>query len=190
MTAFFTYLNKAMVRHDFLFNGEDSIMYKGEMCKVQALTNASYARVMGVHINALINLTDYMKLKTNITITKGSEKGNIPLRHAAPFFGSTHILLKIKSFNADIYSVYNGAKKFDEMPPSETDKPYIYAKDENGNPWSPGWATLNIKLSYDFMKVATLNAGIENIFDNRYRPYSSGIAAPGRNIVISMRVNI
>ncbi|HUX97543.1 MAG TPA: TonB-dependent receptor [Bacteroidales bacterium] len=190
MTAFFTYLNKAMVRHDFLFNGEDSIMYKGELCKVQALTNTSYARVAGAHMNAIVNITDYLKLKSNITITKGTEKGDIPLRHAAPLFGSTHLILKIKSFNADIYSVYNGSKKFDEMPPSETDKPYIYAKDENGNPWSPGWATLNLKLSYDIMKVAIINAGIENIIDNRYRPYSSGIAAPGRNIVLSLRVII
>ena len=190
ITAFFTYLNKAMVRHDFLFNGEDSILYKGEMCKVQALTNTSYAKVTGVHMNALVNLTDYLKFKSNMTITRGTEKGDIPLRHEAPLFGSTHLLLKIKSINADLYSVYNGSKKYVDMPPSETDKPYIYAKDENGNPWSPGWATLNFKLSYEFMKVAIINAGIENILDNRYRPYSSGITAPGRNFVLSLRVII
>ena len=190
ITAFFTYLNKAMVRHDFLFNGEDSIIFKGEMCKVQALTNASYASVTGAHMSALVNITDYLKLKSNMTITRGTEKGGIPLRHAAPLFGSTHLLIKIKSFNADIYSVYNGSKQFDNMPSSEIDKPYIYAKDENGNPWSPGWATMNFKLSYDIMKIAIINAGIENILDNRYRPYSSGIAAPGRNFVISLRVII
>jgi hemoglobin/transferrin/lactoferrin receptor protein len=76
------------------------------------------------------------------------------------------------------------------MPPSETDKPYMYAKDENGNPWSPGWITFNLKLSYDILKWAVVNAGIENILDNRYRPYSSGIVAPGRNLVISLRVII
>jgi hemoglobin/transferrin/lactoferrin receptor protein len=190
MTAFFTYLNNAMIRHDFTFNGEDSIMHKGEMCKVQAITNASYAKVTGVHINLLANLTDFLKLKSNITITKGLEKGNIPLRHAAPVFGSTHIVLKLDSFNADLYSVYNGPKRYEDMPPSETDKPYMYAKDENGNPWSPGWITFNLKISYDILKWAAVNAGIENIFDNRYRPYSSGIVAPGRNFVISLRVII
>lgn len=190
MTAFFTYLNNAMIRHDFTFKGQDSIIFKGEMSKVQALTNASYAKVTGAHINALVNITDFLKLKSNITITKGLEKGNIPLRHAAPLFGSTHILLKLDSFNADLYSVYNGPKRYEDMPPSETDKAYLYAKDENGNPWSPGWITFNLKLSYDIMKYAVINAGIENILDNRYRPYSSGIAAPGRNLVISLRVII
>jgi len=190
MTAFFTYLDNAMIRHDYTFNGEDSIMYNGEMCKVQALTNASYAKVMGAHINLLANLTDFLKLKSNITLTKGLEKGDIPLRHAAPVFGSTHIVLKLDSFNADLYSVYNGPKRYEDMPPSETDKPSMYAKDENGNPWSPGWITFNLKISYDILKWAAVNAGIENIFDNRYRPYSSGIVAPGRNFVISLRVII
>lgn len=190
MTAFFTYLNNAMIRHDFTFNGEDSIIYNGEMCRVQAITNTSNAKVTGAHINLLANLTEFLKLKSNITLTKGLEKGNIPLRHAAPLFGSTHIVLKLDSFNADLYSVYNGPKKYEDMSPSETDKPYMYAKDENGNPWSPGWITFNLKLSYDVLKWAVVNAGIENIFDNRYRPYSSGIAAPGRNLVISLRVII
>ena len=189
-TAFFTYLNKAMVRHDFQFNGEDSIIFKGELCKVQALTNASYAKVAGTHINILVNITDYLKLKSKLTLTRGTEKGNIPLRHSAPLFGSTHITLKIKSLSADIYSAYNGSKKYDDMPPSEIDKSYLYAKDDNGNPWSPGWATLNFKLSYDINKAGSINAGVENILDNRYRPYSSGIAAPGRNFIISLRVII
>ncbi|MBK7134569.1 MAG: TonB-dependent receptor [Bacteroidales bacterium] len=98
MTAFLTFLNNAMIRHDFTFNGEDSIIYNGEMCKVQAITNASYAKVAGAHINLLANLTDFLKLKSNITITKGLEKGNIPLRHAAPLLVQP-ILYKLSSFN-------------------------------------------------------------------------------------------
>jgi hemoglobin/transferrin/lactoferrin receptor protein len=33
----------------------------------------------------------------------------------------------------------------------------------------------------------SLGAGIENITDRRYRPYSSGISGPGRNFVLSLR---
>lgn len=190
ITAFFTYLNNAMIRHDFIFNGQDSISFNGEMSRVQAITNASYAKVTGTHLGILGNITDFLKFKSNLTITKGLEKGNIPLRHAAPLFGSTHIVLKIKSFNADLYSVYNGAKRYEDMPPSETDKPYMYAMDKNGKPWSPGWVTYNLKLSYDISEWAVINAGIENILDNRYRPYASGISAPGRNLVLSLRVII
>ena len=190
VTAFYTWLDNAMTRHDFLFNGEDSIMYKDVLSKVQAITNASYAHVYGFHFNLLANITDYLSIRSALNITEGREKGDIPLRHAAPLFGSTHLICRLTLFTADLYSSYNGRRKFEDMPPSETDKPYLYAKDESDNPWSPGWFTLNFKASYNFMKWATVNAGVENILDFRYRPYSSGIVAPGRNFIISLRVII
>jgi hemoglobin/transferrin/lactoferrin receptor protein len=188
ITGFYTWLNNAMIRHDFLFNGEDSIIYKGVLSKVQAITNATFARVYGFHINLQANITGFLLVSSALNITKGKEKGDIPLRHAAPLFGSTHIIYKSSRLSADLYSSYNGSRKFEDMPPSEIDKPYLYATDENGNPWSPGWFTLNLKVSYNLLKWAVINGGLENILNYRYRPYSSGIVAPGRNFIISLRV--
>ena len=74
------------------------------------------------------------------------------------------------------------------MAPSELEKPYLYATDDNGNPWSPGWFTLNFKFMYEILNKIEVTAGVENILDLRYRPYSSGIAAPGRNLITSLRV--
>jgi hemoglobin/transferrin/lactoferrin receptor protein len=190
ITGFHTWLRNAMVRHDFLFNGEDSIIYKGVLSKVQAITNATYARVYGVNINLQANITESLSLRSTLNITKGEEEGGIPLRHAAPVFGSTHLVYKTAQLTADLYSGYNGSRKFEDMPPTEIEKPYMYAKDKNGNPWSPGWFTFNFKISYNLLKWAVLNGGVENILDYRYRPYSSGIVAPGRNYIISMRVII
>jgi hemoglobin/transferrin/lactoferrin receptor protein len=190
ITGFYTLLNNAMIRHDFLFNGNDSIMYKGVLSKVQAITNATYARVYGIHINLQANISESLSIKSALNVTEGSEKGDIPLRHAAPVFGSTHLIYKSSQLTADLYSSYNGSRKFEKMPPTEIDKPYLYATDKNGKPWSPGWFTINFKVSYNIMKWAIINGGVENILDYRYRPYSSGIVAPGRNFIISMRVTI
>ncbi|MEI8224443.1 MAG: TonB-dependent receptor [Bacteroidota bacterium] len=189
-TAFHTWLTNAMIRHDFLFDGHDSIMYGGELSKVEAITNAGSARVYGFHIIMQANITDNLSLKTIINITEGKEKNGVPLRHAAPVFGSTHLTYERSKLKADFYSSYNGPKKFEKMPPSEIEKPYMYATDENGNPWSPGWVTLNFKFSYSFFNRIMVNTGVENILDVRYRPYSSGIVAPGRNFIISLRVII
>jgi hemoglobin/transferrin/lactoferrin receptor protein len=190
ITGFYTLLNNAMIRHDFLFNGNDSIIYKGVLSKVQAITNATYARVYGIHINLQANISESLSIKSALNVTEGSEKGDIPLRHAAPVFGSTHLIYKSSQLTADLYSSYNGSRKFEKMPPTEIDKPYLYATDKNGKPWSPGWFTINFKVSYNIMKWAIINGGVENILDYRYRPYSSGIVAPGRNFIISMRVTI
>ena len=65
----------------------------------------------------------------------------------------------------------------------------MYATDQNGNPWSPGWYTLNLKSKYRFNSHLAVSAGLENITDQRYRPYSSGLTAAGRNLVLGLRVD-
>ncbi|HMO40105.1 MAG TPA: TonB-dependent receptor, partial [Saprospiraceae bacterium] len=38
-----------------------------------------------------------------------------------------------------------------------------------------------------FNPALQLNVGVENLTDLRYRPYSSGITAPGRNLILALR---
>jgi hemoglobin/transferrin/lactoferrin receptor protein len=190
ITGFCTWLKNAMVRDDYTFNGEDSIMYGGEMSKVEAVVNASYAIAYGMDIGLRANVVHNFYIQSSLNITEGFEKGGIPLRHATPLFGSTHLVYESAIIKTDLFAVYNGAKRYDDMPPSEISKPYMYATDDNGNPWSPGWITLNFKISAKLLKWAMLNIGIENIFDQRYRPYASGIVSPGRNFIISLRISV
>ncbi|MBS1233626.1 MAG: TonB-dependent receptor, partial [Bacteroidetes bacterium] len=63
-----------------------------------------------------------------------------------------------------------------------------YAKDENNNPFVPGWFTLNLKAAWYLNKAIALNAGVENITDRLYRPYASGISAPGRNFILAIKL--
>ncbi|MDZ7739105.1 MAG: TonB-dependent receptor [Bacteroidales bacterium] len=114
----------------------------------------------------------------------------MPFRHVPPTYGSTHIIYENKEVKIDLYAVYNGEMSYEDMAPSEISKTHMYASDENGNPYSPAWYTFNMKASYQIGNAVIINAGIENILDHRYRPYASGIAAPGRNLVIALRLKI
>lgn len=93
-------------------------------------------------------------------------------------------------FIGELYANYNGAIPYDRLAPSERDKAYLYADDGEGNPYAPAWWTLNFKASYRIIEQLTIDLGIENILSQRYRPYSSGIAAPGRNLIIAVRANL
>lgn len=188
VNGFFTWLDNAMVRRDFLFNGDDTIIYRDTPSKVESVVNAGSAVVYGVQISLQANLARDLRLRSTLNITEGKDQDNIPLRHVAPFFGATHLTYERSRLKADLYTNYNGRKPFEKMAPSEAEKPYMYALDDNGNPFSPGWATINFKMSYNLGSWGTLNAGVENIFDKGYRPYSSGIVAPGRNFIFSLRV--
>lgn len=61
--------------------------------------------------------------------------------------------------------------------------------DRNGNPFSPDWYSLNLKGNYRITPAFTLSLGWENITNQRYRPYSSGIVAAGSNLVASLRAS-
>jgi len=51
----------------------------------------------------------------------------------------------------------------------------------------PNWFTLNIRLGANLTKNLRLNVACENITDNAYRNFASGINAPGRNVILSLR---
>jgi len=189
ITGFYTYLTNAMVRRDFTFNGQDSILYDGEMSKVLAIVNADKASIYGLNASANVQLPFKLNLESIINYTYGEDQDGIPLRHVAPLFGSTRLNYEQKDLQISLYANYNGEIAYEDMAPSEQGKIHIYATDKNGNPYSPSWWTLNVKGSYQFKNWGTLNMGIENLFDVRYRPYSSGIVAPGRNFIVGVRLN-
>ena len=85
---------------------------------------------------------------------------------------------------------YNGEMSHDELSFSERSKTHIYAINENGQTYSPRWYTLSLMTNYEFNKNILLRIGIENMLDAQYRPYSSGIVAPGRGVFIGLRGSI
>ena len=190
LTGFYTLLRNAMVRRDFAFNQQDSIMYDGLLSKVQAVVNASSATLYGLNLSLDAEIQNHLSFKTNLSYTFGQDVDNIPLQHIAPLFGSSHIIYNNQILHVDLYANYNGEKPFDKLAPSEQSKTYMYAVDNNGNPYSPTWFTLNLKTSYKWKTHFIIFAGIENMLDHRYRPYSSGIVSPGRNFTISLKYTI
>lgn len=88
-----------------------------------------------------------------------------------------------------LYSMYMAERTHEDLPFGEKTKDELYTKDADGNTWAPAWNTLNFKAEYLLSQTFTISSGIENLTDKRYRPYSSGISAPGRNFVFSVRAN-
>lgn len=188
--GFYTRLNNAMVRRNFTLNGQDSIMYDGTLSKVEALVNADAADVYGGSVAFEYIFTQHLRTKHDITFTKGKDSDGYPVRHAPPTFGSSHLIFENHRWFADLYVIYNGKIAYEDLAPSEQDKPYMYATDENGNPFSPAWWTLNLKGNFEVTKHFRLSGGIENILDQGYRPYSSGVVSPGINFIISAQLTI
>lgn len=189
LTAYYSLLDQAMVRRNFTFNGQDSIIYDGENSKVEALVNTNKAYIYGFQTEFLTKINQHWSIKLFFNYMKGKDSDNMPIRHISPMFGSAQLSFKNKHFKAILYGVFNGEISNDNLATSEQKKTYMYAKDSKGKPYSPAWATLNFKCHYYINSHFSLSGGIENIFDKAYRPYSSGIVAPGRNFILSFKAH-
>ncbi|MGM0580256.1 MAG: TonB-dependent receptor [Bacteroidota bacterium] len=189
-TAYYTILNNAMVRRNSQLNGQDSIIFDGERSQVQSIQNAAIANVYGVQAGMEMKFPGGINLSSDINYQIGEEElddGSVsPSRHAPPLFGTTRLNFKSGDWNVQFYANFQAERPHSELAVEERRKTEIYALDKNGNTYAPAWYTLNFKMSYQLWDDLSLNAGVENITDQRYRPYSSGMSAPGSNYVFSL----
>jgi len=193
LTGYYTILNNALVRRDYTLNGMDSIMYDGELSQVQAIQNAAVAHVYGLQAGLEVKLPSGLEFSSDLNYQKGKEElddgTTSPSRHAPPLFGVSRLTFRSGRLKIQFYAVYNGKRPYKEMPEEEKGKNYMYAADANGNPYSPAWYTLNFKAICQLTGHLSISAGLENLTDQRYRPYSSGIAAAGRNFILLLGAN-
>ncbi|MEA5109835.1 Vitamin B12 transporter BtuB [bioreactor metagenome] len=194
LSLYYTLLTDALARRDFSYNGLDSIIYDGELSRVQAIQNITRARVFGIQGGFKASLGQGFGLSTVFNWQNGEEQSEdslkyYPLRHAVPFFGSTHLTWERPKLRFDLYAEYNAGLDYEDLPLSERTDAAPYAKDGNGNPYVPAWITLNFKAAWYINRNFTLNAGLENITDQLYRPFASGISAPGRNFIMALRAS-
>jgi hemoglobin/transferrin/lactoferrin receptor protein len=191
VTGFYTYLDNALARTRYQFNGQDSVLYNGVLSQVEAITNTSYGEVIGIQAGIDIALPAGFTIASKFNWMKGTEYypngSSSRLNHTPPNFGISRLSYRRKKLMAEVYIQYNGKVLNKDLSIGEATTEYLMAKDSEGKPWFPNWMTWNFKTSYHFNSFISLSGGVENITDLRYRPYGSGISAPGRNFILALR---
>ncbi|MCW5898415.1 MAG: TonB-dependent receptor [Flavobacteriales bacterium] len=185
-------LEDAMVRRPFTLDGADSILFDGEPSRVEAIVNAARAKVFGVFIGADVRIARDWLFTLRYNWQDGVEQDDagpddVPLRHAPPSFGRVGLDRERGRWRVQGLLRFSGGFTFDDLPPTEQAKFPIYARDEQGRPHAPAWYAVDLRGRYLITRGFEITAGVENITDQRYRPYSSGISAPGRNVVVALR---
>ena len=190
-SSYLTYLYNGMVRGDFVLeNGLTEIIYDGSLSQIQALQNSSRSLIYGLEFGMKWPLSQNLILKTQHNMIAGYELNelpfSLPVRHIPPNYGNFHIVFKKGRLILDAFVNYNSEIPFKDLAESERAKAYLYAIDKNGNPYSPSWYTINVRTKYSFSEKINCSLSFENISDKLYRPYSSGISAPGSNLIFSL----
>ena len=203
--VYYTHLYNSMIRSPFSMTVDsddpsgssiiNQIIYDGELSDIYAIQNTSKSWLYGFETGLKINLSDNFDFKTQYNYLNGEQRDmegatNLPVRHVSPHFGNVHFIYSKNKTKVDLFFNYNSKLSFSQLSNSERDKPYLYAIDENGNPYSPSWHTFNLRTLYELNKNFQFTASIENISNKLYRPYSSGISAPGVNFIFSVNYRL
>ncbi|MCX6266992.1 MAG: TonB-dependent receptor [Bacteroidetes bacterium] len=185
-TGFYNWLKNAQVIHPLAYNGKDSISIDGVMYQTLAPVNTGNAFICGLQGSILAQVTHSFSILSNLTYTYGYDvTSSLPLDHIPPVFGMTSFRLEVKKFKGDFYVMYNGWKRISQFSNSGEDN------EQYATPYGmPSWYTLNLKLSYQIVKYLNVELGMENILDENYRKFASGISSPGRNVIVALRANL
>lgn len=185
-SIYYTHLLNTILRADYSLDGQDSILYNGEMTKLQTNVNTDQAQIYGVsaYLDWRINKEFYFS--TTYNFTKGTDlSNNAPLEHISPQFGKIELKYKNEDFNTAIYSYYNLRKNVKDYGGS-TDN-LDEAIEDYG---TPAWSTLNYRFSYTGFDKFTLQFSVTNILDVHYRQFASAISAPGRSFMVGFRMGL
>jgi hemoglobin/transferrin/lactoferrin receptor protein len=183
ITAYSSLLHQAVVRRPFLFNGQDSIPFMGERSAVVALVNTGRGLLAGASVNLRYQPFRHGLLSTSLTYGWGEDlETGERLRHIPPLFGQSSFSYQRSRWTALLQLRYNGSIAWQDLPFEEQAKGNIYAPDG-----TKSWFSIDLKGNFKPWPALELSSGIENLLDRHYRPYASGISAPGRNVYMSIR---
>ena len=182
-----TYLTNAIVRSFYSVNGMDSIIYDGELCRVITNLNADKAKIFGLSLSFKAQLSKRFYFKTNANYTNGkilTDSVNQALGHIPPFFTQSNIIYRYKKFDSQLSFVYHAWKRIEDFS--------LYGEDNEAEATElgfPPWYIVNFKLSYEFFENGRINFAANNIFDQYYKVFASGVSSSGRNFMISLNLS-
>jgi hemoglobin/transferrin/lactoferrin receptor protein len=185
LVGYYTILKNAIVRDFYQLDGVDSMLYEGELLQIQANINASEAIVYGTSLNLFAQITNELVLKSSLNYTIGENTtADVPLGHIPPIYGRTDLILTSDPLTLVLYVKYQGWKKVEDYSPFGEDNEEKATIDG-----TPPWQTFNLSAAMKIKKSFMIQAALENMMNVHYRLFASGISAPGRNIILTLRAN-
>jgi hemoglobin/transferrin/lactoferrin receptor protein len=151
-SVYYTYLDNALVRKPFTVNGETEMEYDTEMSSIQAIQNTSKSWIYGFEAGIKVLFSKELQLTSQYSYVHGTQEETpgveLPVRHAAPVFGNTHVIWKHNKLQMDGFVNYNGTLRSSAI--SEELADHLFALDSQGNPYAPSWYTINLRTQLDF----------------------------------------
>ena len=194
LTLYYTLLDNYITRDYFEINNASTIVYNGEEGNVMANVNKDNAYIVGSTFSFKGDINSNWTTNGSITYTKGKAYDtNLPLSSIPPLFGDLNISYHNERLQVGLNWKFNTKKNIEDYNlvegiDNEEQTPYnSLTATYYGN---PSWNTFNFNTNYRINNSVTAFLNIDNMLDVHYKEFASAISAPGRNISISLLLNI
>ena len=196
-TNFYYTLLDNYIQRDFIYNADGSkkqVQFDGEYGNAVSNQNKGTAYILGYTINYLGKVSSTLNTSGFITYTKGrTYDTQEPMSSIPPLFGQFELNFKKNKIELGAAVRFNSKKDIEDFNITEgidnhdltpiidpnavidTDKYY----------GSPSWMTIGVTSNYLMNDTFSIQARLDNIFDEHYIEFASGISAPGRNVSVS-----
>lgn len=196
--AYYTLLRNYIFREAFSLNGENTILFDGELGNIVANVNKGTAYVTGFTASYQGKLHEHWNTSGSVTFTEGNayDTGE-PLSSIPPLFGNVDVSYQKNKLETGINFRFNAKKSINDYNltegiDNENQTPVVNATATEASDiyfGSPAWMTFAAYGSYSFTESVSLQARVNNIFDVHYKEFASSISAPGRDFSLSLFVN-
>ena len=189
------------IQRDFVLNDDGTkkqVEFDGEFGNAVSNQNKGTAYIFGYTLNYLGKISNTINTSGFITYTKGrTYDTKEPMSSIPPLFGQFEMTYKKDKieFGADIR--FNSKKdiedfNFTEGIDNHDLTPIIDANAANDVDkfyGSPNWTSIGLNAIYLVSDNFLLQARVNNLFDEHYIEFASGVSAPGRNLSVSFVAN-
>ena len=183
-SSFLTILDNIITKQNLEINGSSLIYYDSNSYEILANQNTESGFVYGLSGSLSITFFENLKLHSSLCYTKGILKTNqVPLSHIPPLFGKLNLNYTLKKFEFHILNNFNTEKTNKLFGQGNTDNPL-----EASTTGYPSWWVINTKIGYQYRESLNLYFGLYNLLDVHYRTFASGISAPGRSLMVSVKL--
>ncbi|QTE24282.1 TonB-dependent receptor plug domain-containing protein [Polaribacter cellanae] len=194
--AFYTLLDN-YIQRDFIYNADGAKKqqsFDGEDGNAVSNQNKGTAYITGVTASYLGRISNRWKTSGFVTYTKGrTYDTNEPMSSIPPLFGQFEV-----NYNADKLELganirFNAKKDIEDFNITEGIDNHDLTPIVNKNGTteqeiyfgSPSWVTLGLNGSYIVSSNFSVQARLDNLLDQHYIEFASGVASPGRNLSLS-----
>lgn len=198
--VFYTLVDNYILR-DHVYNSDGSkflVEFDGELGEAVSNQNRGSAYITGYTTSYLGKISDAWNTSGFITYTKGrTYDTEEPMSSIPPLFGQFEVNYKNNKIELGADLRFNSKKDIEDFNFREgiDNHDLTPIVDENATTdvdmyyGTPSWMTVGLNGRYALNDNFSMQARLNNLFDEHYIEFASGVSAPGRNLSLSFVAN-